>query len=345
MAWFGKAGRGRIGTFFGNRPTMVAYWQMEGSSRDNTGGTAGGSDTAVIYKGSGSRPTAATERFASYDGASSQTSGALPSTYNPCSLFIWYRPRSAPSAYYWTSYNNTNLGFQVRTTGQLYVQTYNGSGGPYFYSTGTNFNDGKWHLLVMRVNGGTVDANYDGKFLNSGSGATVNVGGNFWVGSDFGTVNGAVFDAGEMAFFSEYIPDDLIAQYYAWATKKKPTGFSKWLKYIFNLNASVTMMNAASRYATVQRVMGRARSATVSMMNAASRFATAKRALTWSRSASVSMMNSASRYATAAWHEVIVWTRTASVSMMNSASRFAKATKTLIIKISNVIRWNFFTWD
>lgn len=109
--------------------------------------------------------------------------------------------------------------------------------------------------------------------------------------------------------------------------------------------SSVSMMNAASRYATATRVYTTIRSASASMMNAASRYASAVRGFVTGRTASVSMMNAASRYATASWHIFVLWVRTASVSMMNAASRYAKATKAFIIKISNVIRWDFWTFD
>lgn len=117
----------------------------------------------------------------------------------------------------------------------------------------------------------------------------------------------------------------------------------------YTASASLSMMNAASRYATAtyQHFINWVRSASVSMMNAASRYATATyhQAIAWARTASVSMMNSASRYASAVWAESVTWIRTASVSMMNSASRYTKATKAFIIKISNTIRWDFWTWD
>lgn len=113
--------------------------------------------------------------------------------------------------------------------------------------------------------------------------------------------------------------------------------------------ASIALMNAASRYATAtyNHLVTLVRTASVSMMNSASRFAavTYDLAITWARTASVSMMNAASRYAAAAWGEITIWTRSASMNMMNAASRYAVATRALIIKISSVIRWDFWTFD
>lgn len=160
---------------------------------------------------------------------------------------------------------------------------------------------------------------------------------------------GELYDA---SAFSRALSPSEISQYYAWATRKQQNWMQKTIALLsttWTRSGSVSIMNAASRYATATYHLAVAwvRSASVTMMNSASRLATASYHLVinWTRTASVSMMNSASRYATAAWYEAIVIVRTASVSMMNSASRYAKATKQFIIKIGNTIRWSFFTWS
>jgi hypothetical protein len=52
---FFNAYRGSIGRFFQGDPTLVGYWQLDGSSIDNSGNGKNGTDTAVSYSPAYSR--------------------------------------------------------------------------------------------------------------------------------------------------------------------------------------------------------------------------------------------------------------------------------------------------
>lgn len=93
----------------------------------------------------------------------------------------------------------------------------------------------------------------------------------------------------------------------------------------FTATESDSMMNAASRLATVGRVFVGARAISASMMNAASRFAIVGKGIF--RTMSDSIMNAASRFASvsAVVHHITAYVASISDSMMNARNRYAIA--------------------
>ena len=368
MAWFGDNKIGRIGRFWGNDPTLVSYYQLNGSSIDNSGGGKNGTDTAVSYLPTQACLNKALGIGATFGSTSNITTSLWLASNSIFSYAFWVYVPNTSLAGVFISNGNSNLsagtgvavgvgdagsGGTFQTAGNQLIVI---ASGVAWMPTGANLGTG-WHLVVVTRDGTTMKAYLDGletPTLASSTATPATPSGSGWfdMGDTTNQFPNFVGALGEVAIFSRTLSPSEIAQYYAWATRKQQNWMQKAITLLSTTWArtgSVSIMNAASRYATATYHLAIAwvRSASVTMMNSASRLATATYHLVinWTRTASVSIMNSASRYATAAWYEAIVIVRTASVSMMNSASRYAKATKQFIIKIGNTIRWSFFTWS
>ena len=326
MAWFGSNKIGRLGRFLGNKPGLVGYWQLDGSSIDNSANGQNGSDTSVTY-GPQSLPWMSGLRGVNVSHANGSNititgTASIPTAAAPRTFGIWLQTTVSGT-------NQSVFGSGTSASGEQFT-LYVVSGKDYFsgYSADIQgnivLNDGKWHLFIVTYDGTTARLYVDGKY-DTGSAESLNtVGTSIAIGRGLPVNTDGITGSLTEAFILNYqMSAAQIAQYYAWAIRKP----QNWMNRLTNPIALYL------------------RSASATMMNAASRYATAKRVLQTARSASVTMMNAASRYATASWHIFVLWQRTASVSMMNAASRYAKATKAFIIKISNVIRFGFFTWD
>lgn len=306
MAWFGDSKKGRIGTFFGNRPTLVGYWQLDGSSKDNLGGSNVGSDSNVVY-GILSR----LGKAARFNGSTSEidlgTTG-LPTGSAAGTFLAWC---------YWIDTGSdvclTMYGGATRTTANERALIFtNSNRSLYFFGAANDaessfqfISKNQWHLVGYSYAAGdtAVTLILDNKFqkisfsgglpLNTPSSSVVNYLGRVDDGSDrFG---GSIE---EVAMFSEALSTQLIQQYYAWAQLKRR---STWLRMLFvPLNAltrslSDSIMVAASRTVVLTRLASYLRSLSDSIMNAASRFATIFKGTTGKLT--VSIMNAASRFA------------------------------------------------
>ncbi len=333
--------------------SLVSYYKLEGNSNDFYGSN-NGTDTSVTYGSSYGK----VNEGADFGSASNTTTPLWLSSNATFSYAFWvYVPNTSLQGVF-VSNGHTNLsvgsGVAVGVGGAGSSATFQTTGnqlivlasGVAWMPTGANLGTG-WHFVVVTRDGTTMKAYIDNVQTPTltASTATPNTpSGNGWfdMGDTTNQFANFVGYLDEIGIWSKVLSSQEITDLYN-------SGAGQTMVTAYPTVASVTMMNAASRYATATYHLAIAwvRSASVSMMNSASRLATATYhlAISWTRTASVSMMNSASRHATAAWFESLVFVRTASVSIMNGAARYAKATKQFIIKIGNTIRWNFFTWD
>lgn len=305
--WYGDSSKGRIAAFFGGDPTLTGYWQLIANSNDNSGNGVNGSDTSITYRfpSFGGRMAGA----ANFNGSSSLIN--MGNNFNvgtsDFAIMAWIRTTTF-SSYRQIAGKSTAAG-----AGDWDFRLYNGTGKvelDIFDSTtadtvdGNIFvADGNWHFVVGQRNSATgkLEVYVDGKFDNSVTSNARNSSTtkNFKIGTDDGAHFFFGGDIAEVALFSRALTPSQIAQYYVWAVKKKTPAWRRAFSAAAQITktVSVTMMNAAARFATVSRLFVGTRTASVTEMNAASRFATVARTVTLVRKATVTMMVAAGRKA------------------------------------------------
>ena len=241
MAWFGDAKKGRIGTFFRTLLFAKGYWQLNGSSADNSGNGNNGADTAVDY-GLGKFG-----RGANFNGSSSYISLAYSATLNPGTAGFtrgaWIKTTATVVTSIYTAQESGGTHLEIESLGINANGTISfsvrGSENVYYnFNSNAVVNDGKWHFVVGVSTGssGSLYIYIDGKFDNSlAIGATTI---NFstptphtigaynqawvpWTGQYF---NGQIE---ELIADSRVWSAQEISQYYKWAiSNKKPLAFN-----------------------------------------------------------------------------------------------------------------------
>jgi len=225
---FFNAYRGSIGRFFQGDPTLVGYWQLDGSSVDNSGNGNNGTDTAVSYSPAYSRFSGG--QGASFNGSSSYISLPNLSGLSVFSVSVWFKTTSSGVIF---GDANTTVGgspntydpiIYVGTDGTLKGGLYNGADNP--LNTSRVVNDGKWHLATVTFTGtsGTQTMYLDGAQVASASqtlamttyqflGVTYTT----WVSTNnsWFYFNGQI---DESAIFTRALTPAEISQYYQWAT-------------------------------------------------------------------------------------------------------------------------------
>lgn len=309
---------------------LVSYWKMDGTSTDFYG-SHNGTDSNISY----STTTKKIIESASFNGSTSKITFASTDTIPTAafSMFGWiyinaFNTLGQP-IFCGGSASTNNASF-FRTTSTASGESSAGIafeiwGNSAVYSNANVLTTGTWAYVGFTWDGTniTLYVNNVDVTHTRGNSNKAPIG---WALNNNGGIGFAFGGSTANAHMNGYI-DELC--YWSKAVA------SQEITDLYNSGAGQTMVSAYTA------------TASLTMMNSASRFATSSYhlAITWVRTASVSMMNAASRFATATSHEIIVWVRTASVSMMNSASRYAKAARAFIIKISNKIRWGFWTWE
>lgn len=241
MAWFGDTKKGRIGTFFRNDPTMAGYWQLNGSSVDNSGNNNNGTDTAILYGQSGALKNSSSINL---NGSTSKivipdNSILKPSTH--FSVIFWFKtiqvdPANSPT--YFQSYSQpaTVAGFEIQqnttlSTLRFVVGKNSGTVLATDYQevfANNKFNDGRWHCACFVHNNGVgisiyVDGVLSGSVAWTGGVAYaatnyVRIGCNNLSGTDQFFVDG---NMSEVSLFSRALSAQEISQYYRWATSGK----------------------------------------------------------------------------------------------------------------------------
>ena len=215
---------------------LLSYWPMEGNSNDYYG-SDNGTDTAVMYGTTYGK----VNKGGIYNGTSSITTGNISSTYNPFSVAMWFKTTVTSGQYIFWTQNTNNIAFGMNEgSGKVYVQTYNGSGGPYFTTT-SSYNDGNWHFIVLTLNGGTLTAYIDNAEVGSASGATVDVGGTMQWNSSFGSAYYMASDIDEIGAWNKVLSaNEMTDLYNAGAGQTMTNGSSTAIAYLGTGNGWAT---------------------------------------------------------------------------------------------------------
>ena len=228
MAWFGDNKIGRIGRFFGNDPTLVGYWQLNGSSIDNSGNGNNGTDHSVIYSpqngrlNNGADIVHANAAYISSSGNASIPTGAAARTFG-----IWFKT-TVPSGT-----NQSIFGSGTSASNEQFV-LYMVSGKDYFSGYAADIqgniviNDGEWHLFIVTYDGSNARLYVDGKYDATYTGTLATTGTSIYIGCGPG-LTGDSFTGSlwEPFILNRVMSPSQISQYYAWATRKPQNWMQK----------------------------------------------------------------------------------------------------------------------
>jgi hypothetical protein len=237
--------RGSIGRFFRGDPTLAGYWQLDGSSIDNSGNGNNGTDTAVSY-------SPAYSKFSGGQGAYFNGSAqiALPSALvnqQIKTVALWfYVPNTWPSSEVGlvdTAVDGSN-GWKFIISGSSWVGfLQEGGSTPITLSyASSNFSPNRWYHLAATVDGsGNAVFYVNGIARASGNGtytATTNT-------TKFGAENRSGYNftgyLDEIVAFSRALSPAEISQYYQWATSaQKKSWYALLTAILLSLSEAVT---------------------------------------------------------------------------------------------------------
>lgn len=315
--WSGVSGKGRIGRFFSTDPTMVGYYQFEGAAQDNGGG--GSTITVNGTVAQRGRIGRSIQNTASGDYVTVANTSLLSTSIansNQITILFWVMFPSSPGSGGFPIMchgrdNAATCGYQVGwnyfvASAMAWSMTYGGSTqascgeSPTFTPSG-----GIWYLYACTWDGSTMKIYRNGQLTGTNAVGAQTITPQTYDLDFFnrrnttGTYQGgtAPFNLQEVAIFSRAMSAQQIAQYYAWAMKKKMNFWQRFANAFnaFTKTVSVSMMNSASRLATIARRFSGARTASIAQMEGASRTQTIGRQLTLVRKVAIGMMYAASR--------------------------------------------------
>jgi hypothetical protein len=225
---FFNAYRGSIGRFFQGDLTLVCYWQLDGSSIDNSGNGNNGTDTAVSYGSAYSRFNGG--RGGYFNGSSSYIDAGNGALGGNITVSVWVYPQNISTD--WAGIVSKNSGQQSGTAvfwfgqhstdGALRFGIYLNGSTETPLDTGVVITNKKWYYLVATYDGHYQKIYVDGKLvavssdLNSVLPSNTS---NYWIGKSTAPTpfNGYI---NEVAIFSRALSPAEISQYYQWATSQ-----------------------------------------------------------------------------------------------------------------------------
>ena len=250
---FGDAVKGRIGQFLGNRPTIAGYWQLDRSSTDYSGNGNYGTDTAVVYGQPGKIGQSTLFNASASEQIFLSASTTLDVATGPFTIAMWVYFNGLPISgkQWWLFWKGTTTGaspgycFNVLNSSGTYQfnlskfgitdQTVNWPGaatGQWFHLVAVQHFSGTPTTVSFYVNGQLVGntASNTSAYGNT-AGSPAYIGGlPTYVGATF--LNAYVQD---VIVLSEELPQNILMQYYAWATRKKKffsRAFSSAISYV-----------------------------------------------------------------------------------------------------------------
>ena len=243
---FFNAYRGSIGRFFQGDLTLVGYWQLDGSSIDNSGNGNNGTDTAVSYSPAYSRFNGG--QGASFNGSNSYISTSFPGISNTNTVILWVNPGISQQL------NGTRIlkigsgaNFEIaclNTTDPhgFYIGYYNGSSTTLSAQTSNIYPSNNWYCVIYYFNNTTCGIYVNGVLAVTGTGTSSSIGATtLYIGSNLGTAwfyNGLI---DEMAVFNRVLSPAEISQYYQWATSaQKKSWYSLLPAILLSLSEAVT---------------------------------------------------------------------------------------------------------
>lgn len=258
---FGDNSKGRIGRYFANDPSLKGYYQLNGSSVDNSGNGNSGTDTAMSYI-----PKLFTRFFTKiglFNGSTSYINiGNITDfqfvTASKFTLMFWFVANSIKDQALISKLNNPHLNGWALTpsaSGIIQFALRNGVSTNNLDSVKT-YRVGALTFVAATFNNGTAKIHMDGKLDVSGTGKEIATNafnvtlGVLDVPSNLWWFDGYIF---ESALFLREVSTIEIAQYYQWATSPKKQSFWSWLPYITALfTETVTHTDIFLR--TMQRI-------------------------------------------------------------------------------------------
>ena len=285
--------KGSFGRFFAGDPTFLGYWQLDGSSIDNSGNGNNGLDGAVTY----SPAYGKFSQGANFNGTSSVISlSSVPLTgTGNWTLNAWIKTsvtgtRKGVFAFGGGAANSgVNMFINISNHHEFDLSQVAGPAGS------INICDGNWHMLTATNSGGTISIYTDGVFEASSTMSPNITTGNKYIGEDLSpaVMNGSI---DEVAVLSRALSAQEISQYHLWTMVERKT-LKGWLA---TMNAilvalSASIMNGASRTSSVGRTVSYKRSMTDSILRGASRNTTLAAMKVYVRTLTASVLRGASR--------------------------------------------------
>ena len=221
---WGDSSRGRIGTFWGNDPSLVGYWQLNGNSLDNSGNSNNGTDASVIYGG----PFGKFGKGAYFNGTNSLITTPLTSiSVSSKTVMAWVKTSTttyqvicaqwAPPASWNLGINNDSL-----NSGILEFSTFNGTTSIFSKSSAPSLATGNWTHVAATYDSSNYAISFYVNGVLSGT-ATGNQSQSSTVGVGIGRENQTTIYGpysgylDEVAIFSRVLSASEISQYYNWA--------------------------------------------------------------------------------------------------------------------------------
>lgn len=328
--------RGSLGRFFNGDLNIKGYWQLQGSSIDNSGSQYNGTDTSVSYLPKGIKGFL---KSAYFNGSAYSSMGDnLAFDYNQAwTIGTWIYNGTTIASNIISKQQNAGAyaGYGIGTdaTGKLQAFIYGGGAGSIIGTFPSAYSNGL-HFVVVTYSGSNAVTGFtfyvDGVSVpvtntsNTANTATILSTTPFQLSGRAGANNLWTGYLNETAVFSRVLSASEISQYYKWATTpiKKPN-FLVVLTQLFIKTMTDTIMIGATRVDSLARLYGAIRSAIDSISIAASRVATlARSGGIFVRATADSLMNAVSRLATVGIGRI----RAMSDSLMNAVSRLAVIT-------------------
>jgi len=224
---WGDFKRGRIGTFFGNDPSLIGYWQLNGNSLDNSGNGWNGTEYNLVRDGKVMFRDGITAPY--FNGSSSKVVMPTPNfNFSQITLMAWVLR---------TGNANTVDGKIIDIKGNNYrsvlvIDNSGGESGAYFqiqtgggnYVSVAGFNNDIYvprvSLLVGSYSGSSMFFFINNKIYDpKNASGTLILNSSFYIGQEAGDIDPRYFNGYicEAAVFNRALSPSEISQYYNWA--------------------------------------------------------------------------------------------------------------------------------
>ena len=316
-SWFGNTAKGRIGRFFNGDPSLIGYWQLNGSSVDNSGIGNNGVDTAMSYLPIRDCKNKSLQKGAFFNGSTSVITVGNNLNFertDSFSIAFWIKTSTTANNAIMAKWSATDRGWRIEVNGSaansitLTLTNVFSTNDIEVYLANANINDNTWHLIVFTYNGSSLASGV--KIYKDGVPQNLTVATNNLSATILNT-DEAKFGARNptpVLFYSGYLDEigvwnrvlsaQEISQYYRWATSgKNKSVLSTFFQVITSLLTD-SLMNASSRFASISRLGTFGRTTIDNLMNSTSRFVVITAVRNFSRLLSNSIMYAANRLTT-----------------------------------------------
>jgi hypothetical protein len=276
---------------------LASYWPMEGNSNDFFGSN-NGTDASITYGTSFGKVNKGAESNVN------NSSKITVSSVTPDAVSLWVNPTSGHNGLILSDTGIVKI-FYYGTTGVLHLED-----GTNSHSFGA-LTTGAWNHIVLNYVSGQYVVYVNGSLVGSYTNAQIPV-----VKLAETSSNNSTTYLDEVGFWTggKTLSSQEISDLYNGGSGQTMVANTAYTKTL-----SDSILNGASRTASIARIAGFLRAPSDAILNGASRTATVSRLAGFSRSVSDSILNGASRLALLGKGVA----RTMSDSIMNGVSRFA----------------------